>query len=88
MTLIRISLPFTDLHRERIQSMAMTGSNPVQPVSSEMMEHILFEEELDLQIALLKQHNEDASIMPESRNSMETPLSFKRAIMIGNTTPF
>ena len=46
----------TDLHKERLQNFAVGGSAMTQP-KEDALEHVLLEEELELQLGLLKDQN-------------------------------
>lgn len=59
-----------DLHKERLQHFAIEGVSVLQP-SKETSNHLALEQELELQLALLKQHNTaDTSLFPEPMEAL------------------
>jgi hypothetical protein len=64
-----VCLLLADLHKERIQRLVF-AENQMAPPSNEMLEHLIFEEELELQLALLRNHSPDPSLFPEDKDEM------------------
>ena len=56
--------PPTDLHKERLQKFMFGGSGMTAP-SEDALEHLVLEEELDIQLALLKEATPDPSLFPD-----------------------
>jgi hypothetical protein len=59
-----------DLHKERLQNFAMGGSGMTEP-SEDALEHRMLEEELQLQLDLLKDHTPDPSLFPDDKEELE-----------------
>lgn len=64
------SVSHLDLHKERLQNFAVGGSGMTQP-KEDAMEHVLLEEELEVQLGLLKDHTPDPSLFPDDKEELE-----------------
>lgn len=63
--------PFlTELHKERLQNFAVGGSGMTQP-KEDALEHLMLEEELELQLGLLKEHAPDATLFPDDEAELK-----------------
>jgi hypothetical protein len=58
-----------DLHKERVQNFSTGGSAMTKP-SEDGLEHILLEEELELQLEMLKDQTPDTTLFPEDSDEM------------------
>jgi hypothetical protein len=61
-----------DLHKERLQKFMFGGGNAAEAwPAAEGLEHLVLEEELELQLALLKEKTPKPELFPEVEEKME-----------------
>jgi hypothetical protein len=58
-----------NLHKQRLQNFMNGGSGMTKP-SEDALQHLILEEELDLQLQMMKDHTPDTSFFPEDSDEM------------------
>jgi hypothetical protein len=60
-----------DIHKERLQNFVSGGTAMTSP-AEDALQHLIVEEELDLQLSLLKDHIPDSTLFPDDEDEISS----------------